>query len=932
MKPFLALEASAGSGKTFALSVRFITILLSGADAREITALTFTKKAANEMKERIVQTFLRLEEKGAELAELEQILGADRGEILAMRDARATHFLESDLKIGTFDSFFVGILRSFCLNLGLSADFEVSENLNELQRGEFVASVSKDMRLLKALANLIATAERSQSSFFESLEMFYENFGELKSSENAAFLNESGVEEALKNMREYVLARGGGKDAQNAVKEGTPGEILARSFMSRASLDYRTFSKIYTPELDEMFFTLKMRLKRYFDALEEYKIAELARFLKIYKECKISLNKRLNSLAFSDVTRLVYELLRGGETDAQMLYFRLDGRINHLLIDEFQDTNVAQYEIMRPLIEEIVAGYGQNGLGSFFYVGDVKQSIYRFRGGKKELFGKLMRDFPQIKTQNLEVNYRSKKALVRFTNAVFAGKIENFKPQRTPQKEGERVNLVGQMPYFEAQEDDLGFVRVSSGDDVAVEATQQVKFLLEKGVCEDDITVLCWKNDDINKISNLLSEAGVKSVSEGVMPLLASKNARAVVEYAKFCLFGEQIYKLNTEAILDVNAVKLSVNPQKSALESLHYLAGRLGVDMSDADVLRLLELAQPYSNLTEFIYNLDRFEAKASAKSGEGVKIMTVHKSKGLEFENVIVCDKMGTGRHDGSNFIAEYDADTGSWQVRHNVKKQCIDEDFARLKEKAARLEREEDMNKLYVALTRAISGLIIVKKTGANGRNPSFFGAYESSGEVIEYLDLVDFSFGEPTTPSRARNLTSAGKFEPIDLAQISKQIVDETPKSEGKNQKAIYFGLALHYLLEMTEKFDESSLKTAQISMRNAFHKFLDEGELDEIYARGLNLINEPKFKQMTQGKRAFKEQPLRYEGALKQLDLLCVGEAEVCVIDYKTSDKNIDENIAQVEEYKKILAQIYPNLSVRAAIFYALRDEIRSVDI
>ena len=352
---------------------------------------------------------------------------------------------------------------------------------------------------------------------------------------------------------------------------------------------------------------------------------------------------------------------------------------------------------------------------------------------------------------------------------------------------------------------------------------------------------------------------------------------------------------------------------------------------MSDADVLRLLELAQPYSNLTEFIYNLGRFEAKASAKSGEGVKIMTVHKSKGLEFENVIVCDKMGAGRHDGSNFIAEYDADTGSWQVRHNVKKQCIDEEFAQLKEKAARLEREEDMNKLYVALTRAISGLIIVKKTDANGRNPSFFGAYESSGEVIEYLDLVDFSFGEPT-PSKARNLTSAGKFEPIELAQISKQIVDETPKTEGKNQKAIYFGLALHYLLEMAEKFDESSLKTAQISMRNAFHKFLDEGELDEIYARGLNLINEPKFKQMTQGKRAFKEQPLRYEGALKQLDLLCLDETEICVIDYKTSDKNIDENIAQVAEYKKILAQIYPNLSVKAAIFYVLWDEIRSIYI
>ena len=93
-----------------------------------------------------------------------------------------------------------------------------------------------------------------------------------------------------------------------------------------------------------------------------------------------------------------------------------------------------------------------------------------------------------------------------------------------------------------------------------------------------------------------------------------------------------------------------------------------------------------------------------------------------------------------------------------------------------------------------------------------------------------------------------------------------------------------------------------------------------------------MINEPKFKQMTQGKRMFKEQALRYEGALKQLDLLCVGEAEIYVIDYKTSDKNIDENISQVAEYKKILAQIYPNLSVKAAIFYALRDEIRSIDI
>lgn len=102
-----------------------------------------------------------------------------------------------------------------------------------------------------------------------------------------------------------------------------------------------------------------------------------------------------------------------------MLYFRLDGRINHLLIDEFQDTNVIQYEIILPIINEIVSGYGQNGLGSFFYVGDTKQSIYKFRGGKKELFDKLGDDFSQIDIENLPSNYRSLKALVKFNNAIF---------------------------------------------------------------------------------------------------------------------------------------------------------------------------------------------------------------------------------------------------------------------------------------------------------------------------------------------------------------------------------------------------------------------------------------------------------------------------------------------------------------------------------
>ena len=137
MKPFLTLETSARSGKTFALSVRFIALVLNGANISEIVALTFTKKAANEMKERVVETFLRLEEKRSELDEISKILDKSSDEILALRDKRLSKFLEANLKIMTFDSFFAMILRQFSLNVGLSPDFEIVFKLKRVAKRSF---------------------------------------------------------------------------------------------------------------------------------------------------------------------------------------------------------------------------------------------------------------------------------------------------------------------------------------------------------------------------------------------------------------------------------------------------------------------------------------------------------------------------------------------------------------------------------------------------------------------------------------------------------------------------------------------------------------------------------------------------------------------------------------------------------------------------
>lgn len=115
-----------------------------------------------------------------------------------------------------------------------------------------------------------------------------------------------------------------------------------------------------------------------------------------------------SELSFSDVTYLVYEILKLLGDDSEFLYFRLDAQIEHILLDEFQDTSILQYEILKPLIDEITSGEGIFENGSFFFVGDVKQSIYRFRGGVSALFQSVAEE-NSTHVEKLLTNYRSQR-------------------------------------------------------------------------------------------------------------------------------------------------------------------------------------------------------------------------------------------------------------------------------------------------------------------------------------------------------------------------------------------------------------------------------------------------------------------------------------------------------------------------------------------
>lgn len=939
MKNFLALKASAGSGKTFALSVRYIALVLRGENINEIVALTFTKKAANEMKERIIATFLDLQNKKGELEAVCAELDISQDEAIKRRDERLSVFLQSELKIYTFDAFFSGILKKFSQNLGISPDYSVQDSLQDLAWKKFVKEASKDKKLLSELALMMIISSQKEASFSQTLAKFYESFGgELKDS-GASYPDDSKVRAAQRAINEHIALQNGASDvAKKTFSEQNLFELFKSKVFARQSLDYRTFSKIYTPELDRLFFELKEAAKNYILEVEKYRLSGFSKLLKLYKASNLELNKDINALSFADINKLVFKLLVQS-LDKEALYFRLDGRINHLLVDEFQDTNVIQYEIILPLIAEIVSGYGQNGLGSFFYVGDTKQSIYKFRGGKKELFDKLGDDFSQIDIENLPSNYRSLKALVKFNNAVFEEIYHryglSFEAQE-PAKKDETLSyeVGGECAYFEVEKDDYGYLRVLGDEDIAGAVVSQASELLKAGVNASDITVLCWKNSDISLISEVLSSAGIKSVNEGTLELKRTPLVAAIIEYAKFCLFKEEIYEKNVKALVNANVKKLNIKPEVSATNSLFYLAKNLGISMADVDILRLFELSAGYKNLSDFIFSLENFSSKISPKSSDGVRVMTVHKSKGLEFAHVIVCDMMGKGRGDDSNFITEY-SEKGEWIVKSKISgRENFDSDYASVLEQMKELEKQENINKIYVAFTRATKSLIIIKQAVPSGNSPSFFSFYTRSdkSEANDYLDLKEFSFGK-ILPSKTEQKEAKKDEKMPEILKIEKQEVGaKEQKTSGKNLSAIYFGLAFHYLLEMSEKFDEISLEKAKNLMLNKFHKFLPLEVLEDVFSRAKMLIREPKFIECIRDKEIYKEQPFKVKNELKQMDLFCFNEREICVIDYKTTDKNVEENKKQVKEYKDALAKFYEKHSIIAVIFYALEGKISYIEV
>ncbi|WP_417326164.1 RecB-like helicase [Halarcobacter sp.] len=901
MKKYLALKASAGSGKTFALTVRYITLLLKGASPKEILTLTFTNKAANEMSERIYKTLLSLGEDEAYLGAIQEQSGFSKEEILTRKEQLVHIFSNASLSIFTIDKFVNKILREFSGYAGINDDFEIKEDDVEKLSSKFLQSL--DIDSFDKLIDFSLFENKKYNSIFEIFKNIFEK-GETVDVVNIDLsLIEIQKKEALTEglkIKEFILnCPNASKSAIKAVEYENFDELISKKWLEKNSAgEYSYFKKCANETLEQYFAKTKEQVGNYYKLRSTFSLSRLFELYNLFKEYKRKYNSSKNYLHFDDISNICYELL-STKIDKEFLYFRLDSTFSHILIDEFQDTSLLQYKILQPLIEEILSS---SEFKTFFYVGDTKQSIYRFRGGKRELFDYVLKTNPMVNVEVLNTNFRSCEKVVNYVNQSFNKLVSyEYHDQIPIHKDG----------YVEVLEDEALLE-----DEKYANIAKKISELMQKGVNSNDIAILTYTNDDVLNLYSYLKKMfpSLKISTEMTSKLINQENVKAIINAIKYLYFQESIYKENLNAIIGKapeTPFELDIDLKyKSVQESVLKIAQALNV--TDDNVIKFVELCSSYKNVVDFVYEIDELDASIENSEQIGLQILTIFKSKGLEFHTVLLLDRIKQKVANRDSLLFEYD-DVNLKNIYYKIgglDNYSIEYKEALKKEKS--LEFEDELNILYVAMTRAKKNMIIFKKP-------------EKS--VFDLLDLKPNVLGEiVVSDNKTKNYEKTSKvlYQALNLGKQDKPISVENDDEE-YTLHAKYFGIATHYCLEMMNSFDENSLSLAINIVRNRYSNYLDENDIKNIKNRVSNLLVNSEFLDLVKEGNYSKEQSLIYKNELRIIDLLVEKDNKYYIFDYKTTKSELQEHVYQVSYYKKAIKDILASDEVYTYIVYLNED-------
>ncbi|GHR24253.1 RecB-like helicase [Helicobacter pylori] len=921
----MALKASAGSGKTFALSVRFLALLFKGANPSEILTLTFTKKATAEMKERILDYLKILQKENLEdekekeksqniLKELEEKYHLNPSFVQNRAQEIYQRFLNAEIRISTIDAFFQSILRKFCWFVGLSANFEVNEDTKahqqQLNESFLSALDNKQLEELSVfITQCLSYDSYTSDSILERLRFLKNKLYLFDPNKKDPVFNEEGFLEKLRSLNQQIQnIETASNEAKKAIKcDDFRGFLNSSLTWLEKKGEYRYFKKFKDeiPTLESECEEIENDLKRYYEAKESALFKKFPKFIQLYDKA----TSKIQALDFDAIKDKVHALLNGyEEMPAEFFYFRLDSRIAHILIDEFQDTSLNDYKILTPFIDEIKAGIGQaKWHRSVFFVGDVKQSIYGFRGSFSSLFESVSKDFYH---DNLEFNHRSSPLIINYVNTIFKKAYQNSPTAYLEQK------------YPKASSNKHakdGYVKVSLVADerelLLKQILQEAKNLLEHRIEPKDITLLCATNDDALEIKNYLQEnlSAIRPSTESSAKLsqfVESKIIKNALEYA----LAEEPYKpfykhsvLKLAGYLHDDVIALAgFNPKKESVAGFVWKVMELFELYGECTQI-CLELAVGCEDANEF---LEKLEAKEIASFKiEGAQIMTIHKSKGMQFPYVIVCERLGKPKTNNSNqFLEEYDG-TELTRLYYRMKnREVVDKDYARALDKEEAAKDHEETNVYYVAFTRAELGLIVVAKDKKGMR---------------EKLDLAPLEEGEiaPVISSQKEPLIPSVVIKPHAYGEQVQEIEEEPSDYEKNNdQEAINFGIALHKGLEYQYAYNIP--KKSVLEYLNYHHGFygLDYQALEE----SLELFeNDAKIQALFKNLALRGEVAFLFEGVVSRIDVLLWDKGQnLYVLDYKSSQNYQQSHKVQVSHYAAFLQTQAPHFKIQAGIIYA----------
>ncbi len=810
------IRASAGTGKTFALSNRYLKLLASGAECQTILATTFTRKGAGEILDRIVGRLSDAALDDAAAAKLSQEL---EWKLTRPRAASILFDLLGNLhrlEISTLDSFFNRVAKAFALELRLPPTWEIVDEqaINHMQ-DQAIQAVLRNESVIDLL-HMLSRGEASRrvaSMVRDTVESVYEIYRESgpepwsRLQRTGRSLDQAELDRVLARMEAVELS---GKALpqhwsnvlQLAFNGDWAGFIENTSFQRTLDGDFK-FGRTKLPlEIIEIYQLLIPHCTAFVENRLISQNQSTCQLMQSFGELMEKQKDETGNLRFDDVTERLQKFVSLWDTGR--FSFRLDHQIQHLLLDEFQDTSLGQWDVIRPFANKVTEN--EDTLRSFFCVGDLKQAIFGWRGGVAEIFDLVDHQLPNLKQKNLSTSYRSSQPVIDMVNQVFLNVdqycckdavIDNavqswsgwFEKHSTAQQQ-----LSGYVtleiaadcdPELKRFEDSKDAVR---NDNMNRKTIDRIRKLVDEVPDQHNIGVMVRTNSEVTELIFELQQAGIPASEEGGSPLTDSAAVETILSALQLADHpGDSVARFHLSHTPLANA--LGLEPETESSQTTNALAARMAAaelraqlisagygptieslarpllgQCTRREVLRLQQLVQiaydcPSDNQqwhlrpSRFVKYV-REEAKVSDQSSARVRVMTIHKAKGLEFDVVVLPMKCSSKGWAGlaPSVVVGRDSPTAPIEIATRYigedLRKLLPEDFQALFDSDRQRNVREALCVLYVALTRAVHATHIVLSCGAKPNHQSSSGILLATlCPLAEREEGVLYEHGQP-----------------------------------------------------------------------------------------------------------------------------------------------------------------------------------------